>query len=133
MFGLVIAVTLATASPTATPKYPPSYLAVNYDKPGHHPPLTAVEVARIRQVLAQVKPCQRPLVHYVLWERSFIKEGVALFFLTGENHVFGYPNVVWWNGNVQAGPNDMTSESDLEGQRSIQWDIDRQSCPPNSK
>ncbi len=137
MFELVLIMTLATAAPTPAWTPPPPHIALDYAKPGQ-PHLTARQVARIRQVLAQVKPCQRPLVYYVI-EPGENKDGVAFFFYNAKNpdefnHVFGESNGYYFPGSgLIAGPNDMVSDSQHEAQAHIQWDIAHQPCPPNSR
>lgn len=104
--------------------------ATTYNTPGHHPPLTPAQVVRIQQVLARVKPCQRPLVRYAI--DRYEKDGIALFFGVYPNtfmHVFGSPDAYYMPSmGVFAGPPD---NSDIEGQtkQGIQWDIDHQPCP----
>lgn len=49
----------------ATPPTPPTYVAMDYDKPGH-PTLTSKEVSRLRGILREVKVCQQRGVRYWL-------------------------------------------------------------------
>ncbi len=74
--------------------YRPQYLALDYGKPGQ-PTLTAKEVARIRKVLALVKPCQRAMVEYAFPEN----EDFILFFQTagGSPHPFGESGNAFYN------------------------------------
>jgi hypothetical protein len=50
--------------------------ATTYDKP-HHPTMTAGDAAKIRRVLAEVKPCQRALLRYIFTDGPGT---VALYF-----------------------------------------------------
>lgn len=108
----------------------PNYVALDYNELGHHPVLTPEQVARIQQVLARVKPCQRPLVRYAI--DRYEKDGIALFFGVYPNtfmHVFGSPDAYYLPSmGVFAGPPD---NADIEAQtkQGIQWDIDHQPCP----
>ena len=159
MFELILVMALATAAPTPAWTPPPPHVALDYAKPGQ-PHLTARQVARIRQVLAEVKPCQRPLVRYVLDVPGFIKDGVALFFYSPRKpeptpqapvtpdptthvimrrlvgvptmHVFDEPMLYYALGIGLWWPPELP-ESEQRAQANIQWDIAHQPCPPNSK
>ena len=63
--------------------YRPEYLALDYGKPGQ-PTLTAKEIARIREVLALVKPCQRAMVRY-----AFPENAPFVLFFQGQWHPCG--------------------------------------------
>jgi hypothetical protein len=89
--------------------YRPQYLALDYGKPGQ-PTLTAKEVARIRKVLALVKPCQRAMVEFAFPEN----EDFILFFQSagGNPHPFGESGNTIYNesqGLVQPVPYDSNS------------------------
>jgi hypothetical protein len=109
----------------------PNYVAVDYDIPGRHPSLTPAQVTRIRQTLAQVKPCQRRLVHYAIPA----KDGIALFFWPPDDeasltHVFGMPGIVYRpEMGLFPGPPDRDAMVAAQAKQGIQWDIDHQLCP----
>jgi hypothetical protein len=135
--GLLIAVALlaSNVATAAANDDAPAYVALNYNVPGRHPPLTRAQVARIRQVLAQVKPCQRPLVRYLLsseWP-DLVKDGIAFMFKAQPNnesaHVFGAPNLYYMPSmGLFPGPPDEPARGAQE-KEGIQWDIDFQPCP----
>lgn len=107
--------------------YRPMYLAIDYDKPGH-PALTTKETARIRKVLALVKPCQRVLVRYVFPQNSSFLPFVLFFQGPGyAQHVFGQSGNTFYDegqGTVHAFPYD-SSEAPTSD---IKYDIARTPC-----
>lgn len=120
----------AYASPV---HYRPTYLALDYSKPGQ-PILTAKEVARIREVLALVKPCQRALVEYAFPENSdwlpFILffEAPSLDSPGSYGHPFGQPGNVYYNeGEGLAQPIPYDSSSPPPGD--LDYDIAHTPCP----
>jgi hypothetical protein len=123
------AINEAVVTTVATPTPIPNYVAVDYNAPGRHPPLTRAEAAAILRVLARVKLCRRSLVRYVLAENE--KDGIALFFEPQPNswaHILGEPDAYYTPmDGVVAGPPD---EPDIQAQerQGIQWDIDREPC-----
>ena len=107
----------------------PNYVAIDYNTPGHHPPLTPAQVIRVQQILARVKPCQRSLVRYALvpHHRS-IPYGLAFFFWTNDEdeageilHVFDTSNTYYRE--------DVGLIAGMQSYQSIQEDIDNQPCP----
>jgi hypothetical protein len=121
--------TTVVSAPTTMPTMP-SYIAADYNATGGHPSLTPDQTAAIRRVLARVKPCQRPLVRYVLTEGE--KDGIALFFKPEPDqwaHILGEPDAYYAPlQGVFAGPPDDPS-TQAQGEQGMQWDIDRQPCP----
>ncbi|MGB6741626.1 MAG: hypothetical protein WA668_17055 [Candidatus Cybelea sp.] len=98
-------------APDPTPT-PPVYVALDYGKPGQHV-LRAVDIAQIRKVLHELKPCQRELLRYIASEQP-----IAVFFavktagsLTTAPHVFGTNNLYYFpiDGTVKPA---MSEESD---------------------
>ena len=75
----------------ATPDHP-TYLAKDYNRPGH-PPLTASEVRLIRKTLVAVKSCQLVSWRYALPENF---QGIALYFRDAD--AAGFP--VLWERNT---------------------------------
>ena len=113
---------LATSGPG-----PPIYVAADYDKPGHHPTLTLEQIETIRRMLARVKPCQRPLLRYVL------DDEVTLFFAVppGQGaHVLGTRMDVYFprSGIEVPMPQDGPA-AEARAKQGVQWDIDHQPCP----
>jgi hypothetical protein len=114
--------------------YRPKYLALDYGKPGQ-PILTAKEIARIRKVLALVKPCQRALIEYAFPENSdwlpFILffEAPSVDSMEGSyGHPFGQSGNVYYNegeGLVQPVPYD--SRNPPPGD--LGYDIAHTPCP----
>ena len=98
---VIVAVPLCAGSSALAATTYPHYVAVDYNVPGHHPPLTTAQVTRIRQVLARVKPCQRPLVNYAVFsaEDAVAKDNIALFFWTPDDEMlltlFSAPGIVY--------------------------------------
>jgi hypothetical protein len=123
------ATTTVVSTPTTVPTMP-SYIAADYNAPGGHPSLTPDQTATIRRVLARVKPCQRPLVRYVLTQGE--KDGIALFFEPEPDqwaHILGEPDAYYAPlQGVFAGPPD-DPNTPAQGKQGMQWDIDRQPCP----
>jgi hypothetical protein len=78
----------AHSAPTASPW--PSYLAKDYDKPGH-PALTSRQVALIRKTLALVRPCQVAVLLYAFPENIVPNYRMVLFFRSPN----GWPHALW--------------------------------------
>lgn len=130
-----ILVALFITSSVALAGDTPNYIAIDYNVSGHHPPLTPAQMARIQQILARVKPCQRPLVRYafVPHDRAipFLvgeEDGLAFFFYTNDEdeageilHVFDTNNI-YYREDVGLIPG-------MRPYPSIQQDIDEQPCP----
>ena len=119
---------VSVATPGTWPRFP-TYDAVDYDKPGLHPPLTPKQVANIRAVLTAVKPCQRPLVRYS-FGNGF--RDLIMFFSVpaGEgSHVFGTADVVYSPRDGFAIPMSDNPNVQQMAKQGIQWDIEHQPCP----
>ena len=114
----------------------PNYVAVDYNVSGQHPPLTPAQLTRIQQILARVKPCQRPLVHYAVYPYEGMQAGLVFFFRTPNDDVLDYSHVFGDSGRYYmptdglfSGFTDDTSTQEAQAKQGIQWDIDRQPCP----
>jgi hypothetical protein len=128
------AVETAASSPRRTPgtnpSGPPTYVGEDYERPGQ-PSLTPPQVQLIRETLSRVKPCQRPLVRYVLDGTE--AEDVTLFFDVppGQGaHVFRTAIEVYFpatGDEVPMGQDDPRIPQRVK--EGIQWDIDHQPCP----
>jgi hypothetical protein len=109
---------------TPSPEPPPTYVALHAGTPGQ-PKLNAAEMAQVRKILAEVKPCQRPLLRYV-----FDGDSVAIFFApqkTGLSgviapFVFGSHNEVYLpeDGSIIPTMDDVTDAQIIKYQK----------CPP---
>jgi|SRR5580704_4182989 hypothetical protein len=132
------AVETAASSPRRTPwtspPGPPTYVGADYEKPGQ-PSLTPPQVRLIRETLSRVKPCQRPLVRYVLDGAE--AQDVTLFFDVppGQGaHVFGTAIDVYFpatGDEVPMGQDDPQNRQRVK--EGIRWDIDHEPCPRPSQ
>jgi len=94
-------------APLAEATLAPTYVAVDYAKPGQ-PKLTSRQLVRLRNVLLLVKPCQHPLLRYVIPPSDFKGLPIAVFFRVvpmvngySGSHVFGTTNVMYrFDGEV---------------------------------
>jgi hypothetical protein len=101
------------------------FIALDYTKPGHHPFLTEAEGAAIQDALVKVKPCQRPLLRYVV-----SNDEVSLFFAVGQHegaHVFGTRSV-YDPSDAVGGPLSDDHNADMMVKQGIKWDIDHEPC-----
>lgn len=103
----------------------PSYLATDYNKPGHFK-FTDKEAALIKKTLALVKPCQRALLRY-----AFPSNGDMHMVLYVET-LQGNPHALWTNNMYY---NQLTGELDtLPGSEprwnGLQYDVKHAGCAP---
>jgi hypothetical protein len=116
------AMKLTTDGPNPTPPY----VAMEYDKPGH-PSMTPEQMRTIREMLAKVKPCQRPLLRYVL------DDEVTLFFAVPPGQgarILGSPGLFYLPGTGGEVPiQENGPEAEARAKQGVQWDIDHQPCP----
>jgi|SRR5580698_3595982 hypothetical protein len=121
--ALVLRVNSAAPSSAKAPRVATQYRSAE-------PPLTPVEVRKIREMLALVRPCQRALLRYVLWKAD--PSGVVLFFEPQPPdegaHILGEAGEYYTstNGVITTAPDDPSRLAQQYG--GIRWDIDRQRC-----
>ncbi|MGC1381727.1 MAG: hypothetical protein WA814_11975 [Candidatus Baltobacteraceae bacterium] len=119
----------AAASPESSDS---SYLATDYDKPGH-PELGSEDVEQIRAALAKVKACQKPILRYAFPDGY----GRAVLFFGGKGpneyaHVFGKGNFFYIparNVIMVVPANASTIDAKQAIAQGIEWDVDHQPCP----
>jgi hypothetical protein len=118
---------VSIATPGRWPKFA-TYDAVDYKKPGLHPPLTPKQIANIQAVLEKVKPCQRQLIQYSFG--NGFREPVVFFAVPpGEgSHIFGAGNVVYFPSDGSAIPMSDNPNAEQMEKRGLQWDIDHHPC-----
>jgi hypothetical protein len=119
VIALLAAFVVPASAATPTPHPVSPYVALDAGKPGQ-PKLTAAEIARIRETLNEVKPCQRPLLRYILPIATFfavesIGHGYSM------PHIFGTHNEVYWQAESRAIPM-MRDTTDAEA-------VAEQKCP----
>jgi hypothetical protein len=118
---------LGAEAAIAQPLQSPSYLAKNYRVPQQHPALTAEEAARIRAMLARVKPCQRAFLRYAFPSNG---GGMVMFFLPHPENGTQAPSVLG-EGSLTYKTDDGTAEAPppaIGEQHSLQNEIDRADC-----
>lgn len=126
--AIICFATLGTSSSPA-PDRGFSFAAGEYNTPGH-PELSPAQVIRIKQILAEVKPCQRPLVRYGLFGPS--ADDMVFFFKVPPGqvtHVLGAQNLYYnpRNGTMVPMPDNPNFEQ-IKAQ-GIQWDVHHEPCP----
>ena len=91
------------------------YVARDYGEPGQ-PDLRAADIAQLRKVLREVKPCQRKLLRYIVDRAE--RPSVEIFFAvktignsTTAPHVFGTRNLYYFDVDGTVKPA-MSVESD---------------------
>lgn len=120
------------ATPAVWPTFA-TYDAMDYNRPGLHPPLNPKQVATIQAVLRRVKPCQRQLVQYS-FGNGF--RDLVMFFSVppGEgSHVFGTADEVYIPRDGSEMPMSDNENAEQMEKQGIQWDIDHQPCPSPPK
>jgi hypothetical protein len=118
-----------TPFPTAPPW--PSYIAGDYDKPGH-PDLTKKQAALIRYTLSLLRPCQAALLRYAFPDGS--PHVMVLFFQPSDAAL--WPHVLW-TGNFFYKPDEGKAIPGASGGVPIpKWfgtafEVEHQSCHPD--
>ena len=120
------------ATPAVWPTFA-TYDAMDYNRPGLHPPLNPKQVATIQAVLRRVKPCQRQLVQYSFG--NGFRDLVMFFSVpSGEgSHVFGTADEVYIPRDGSEIPMSDNQNAEQMEKQGIQWDIDHQPCPSPSR
>jgi hypothetical protein len=111
--------------PTIVTKPWPSYLARDYDKPGHFK-FTVKEEALVRKTLAIVKPCQRAFLRYAFPSNGDMHMVLYLENLHGNPHVLWTKNIYYQplTGELNTLPG---AEPEWDG---IQYDVEHAGCSP---
>jgi hypothetical protein len=97
--------------------------------------LSQSDASKIRDVLAKVKPCQKPLVRYAFPDNGHM----VMFFAVGPNqlaHIFGEGNSYYLTVDNTAivPPNDAEDiDSEKAIHEGVQWDIDHTPCTSPSR
>jgi hypothetical protein len=127
-YGLWVLANFAMLAGCTSQPISNSMIAMDYDQPGH-PNFTADQAARIRYVLARVKPCQRALVRYAFGGI----DSLVLFFAVTPGRglgtkVLGTGEIYVPSDGTELPMNDnYTEQMQKEG---IQFDIDHEPCAP---
>jgi hypothetical protein len=126
----LLSVALADPTPAATASPWPTYGALDYRTPGRHPALTQAEVAKIRNMLARVKPCQRKFLRYAFPDPA--ENGDLPFVMFFGPYEAGHIPHVLGAGNVDYDPAEGRVEPFILQQDvdySLKADIDQLGCP----
>jgi hypothetical protein len=118
-------------SSVATPW--PTYLASDYDRPGH-PTLTVKQVGVIRLALVTVMPCQRAILRYAFPSNPDYLPFVLFFEEPYEAPRPSKAPHVFWTSRTYYNQNDgevITASTDSESvSDNIKHDIDQRGCTP---
>lgn len=110
-------------TPAAQATLAPTYSVLDIGKHGQ-PKLTVAEVARVRNVLREVKPCQRSLLRFAFSNDDRSAGTLALFFPIIQEgngysgaHIFGTSNAIYmWDGKIVATMFTTTDKAAIEMQ-----------------
>jgi hypothetical protein len=127
----VSAENLRIASPSPTPSPWPSYLAKEYDNPGH-PRLTTQQRELIRRTMVRVRPCQLEYLRYAFPREPVTSHNMVLFFAST---LGAWPHVLWSRnlfykpdeGMVFAG----SATYPIPKYNGIEYDVNQRACTPN--